>query len=351
MHFDIKCKKEQKPELFVILGKLKMKALTFSSFGSSDVLEYLDVADPVLQKNDVLVEIRALGLNYADLMRRKGEYPMRGVAPFINGFEGAGVVKNSNGHAGFKNGDRVAFADIPFANAELVAVPFDNLVPLPGEISFETAASVMLQGLTAQFLTADSHKVKKGEIVLVHAAAGGVGQMLIQVCKLSGAKVIGLTSSESKKLIALAVGADVAFLYDQDWKTKVLELFPDGVDVVYESIGTTMEWSLAVTKVLGQVVFFGMAGGKLELGNPLWIIANSKTITGADLWNYLVSREERLKRANVIFNWIISGKIKVLPPTVFKLSEGKKAHDFMEGRQSTGKVLMVPDMEDRKTED
>jgi NADPH2:quinone reductase len=322
----------------------QMKALTLSSFGNSDVLEYKDVENPVLHKNDILVEMKAIGLNYADLMRRNGVYPMRGTAPYINGFEGAGIVRDNNGNAEVTIGDRVAFADVPFANAELVAVPFENLIPLPDEISFEIAASVMLQGLTAQYLTSDSHKVKTGEIVLIHAAAGGVGQLLIQVCKLYGARVIGLTSSESKRQVALSAGADLVFRYDEDWKTRILEIYPQGVDVVYESIGSTMESSLAVTKVLGQVVFFGMAGGKLELGNPLWIIAHSKTITGADLWNYLVSREERLKRSNILFDWIINGKVKVSPPTVFKLSEGKKAHDFMEGRHSTGKVLMVPDL-------
>jgi NADPH:quinone reductase len=320
-----------------------MKALTVTSFGSSDVLKYQEVKDPVLQGNDILVEMKAIGLNFADLMRRNGVYPMRGSAPYINGFEGAGIVKDNNGHPEFRIGDRVAFADVPFANADLVAVPFDNLVPLPNEISFETAASIMLQGLTAHFLTSDSHKIKKRETVLVHAAAGGVGQLLIQVCKILGAKVIGLTSSEGKKQIALSLGADAVFLYSQNWETKVLEICPNGVDVVYESIGTTMESSLAVTKILGQVVFFGMAGGKLELGNPLWIIAHSKTIIGGDLWNYLTSREERLKRAKIFFDWIIDGKIKISAPTVFKLSEGKKAHEFMEGRHSTGKVLMIPD--------
>jgi NADPH2:quinone reductase len=319
-----------------------MKALTLSSFGSSEVLEYQEVKDPVLQPHEILIEMKTIGLNFADLMRRNGDYPMRGKAPYINGFEGAGVVKDNNGHAEFKIGDRVAFADVPFANAALVAVPFDNLVPLPDEITFETAASIMLQGLTAHFLTSDSHKIKNGETVLIHAAAGGVGQLLIQVCKILGAQVIGLASSESKKQIAISLGADDVFLYSQDWKTKVLEICPDGVDVVYESIGTTMESSLAVTKILGQVVFFGMAGGKLELGNPLWIIAHSKTITGGDLWNYLTSREERLRRSKTFFAWIIDGKIKVSAPTVFKLSEGKKAHDFMEGRHSTGKVLMIP---------
>lgn len=321
-----------------------MKALTLSSFGSSEVLKYQEVNDPVLQDNEILVEMKTIGLNFADLMRRNGVYPMRGNAPFINGFEGAGIVKDNNGHTEFRIGDRVAFADVPFANADLVAVPIDNMIPLPDEISFETAASIMLQGLTAHFLTSDSHKIKQGETVLVHAAAGGVGQLLIQVCKISGAKVIGMASSESKKQIALSLGADTVFLYSEDWKTKVLEVCPDGVDVVYESIGTTMESSLAVTKIFGQVVLFGMAGGKLELGNPLWIIAHSKTITGGDLWNYLTSRQERLKRARIFFDWVIDGRIKISAPTVFKLSEGKKAHDFMESRHSTGKVLMIPDL-------
>ncbi|MDD8018837.1 MAG: alcohol dehydrogenase catalytic domain-containing protein, partial [Bacteroidota bacterium] len=183
-----------------------MKALTLSSFGSSDVLEYKEVNDPVLRNNEILVEMKTIGLNFADLMRRNGVYPMRGNSPYINGFEGAGIVKDNNGHAEFRIGDRVAFADVPFANADLVAVPLDNLIPLPDKISFETAASIMLQGLTAHYLTSDSHTIKKGETVLIHAAAGGVGQLLIQVCKILGAKVIGLTSSENKKQIALSLG-------------------------------------------------------------------------------------------------------------------------------------------------
>ena len=319
-----------------------MKALTLSTFGSSDVLEYKEISAPALKEGELLVEMKAIGLNFADLMRRNGTYPMRGHAPYINGFEGAGIVKDANNHPGFKPGDRVAFADVPFANAELVAVPFENAIPLPDAISFETAASVMLQGLTAHYLTADSHPIKPGETALIHAAAGGVGQLLIQVCKILGATVIGLTSSSDKKEIALSLGADAVFLYDDDWKSQVLAMCPNGVDVVYESIGTTMETSLAVTKVLGRVVLFGLAGGKLALGNPLWIIAHSKTITGGDLWNYLTSGEERIKRSKQFFEWIIGGKITVSPPTIFKLSEGKKAHDLMEGRKSTGKILLVP---------
>jgi len=319
-----------------------MKALTLSSFGPSDVLEYIEVNNPVIKKEEILVEMKAIGLNFADLMRRNGVYPMRGQAPYINGFEGAGVVKDANNHPTLKAGDRVAFADVPFANAELVAVPWENVIPLPDAISYETAASAMLQGLTAHYLTIDSHTVKAGETVLIHAAAGGVGQLLIQVCKNAGARVIGLASSEEKKQIALSLGADAVFLYNDDWKTGVLGIIPNGVDIVYESIGTTMEDSLAVTRILGKVVLFGLAGGKLELGNPLWIIAHSKTITGGDLWNYLTSQEERVRRSSQLFDWIISGKVKIAPPAIFKLAEGKQAHDFMEERRSTGKILMIP---------
>jgi NADPH2:quinone reductase len=231
---------------------------------------------------------------------------------------------------------------VPFANAEFVAVPGEHVIPLPDFITFETAASVLLQGLTAQYLTADSHRIMPGETVLIHAVAGGVGQLLTQVCRLLGARVIGLTSSESKKSIALSLGADFVFLYREDWKANVIRVCPNGVDVVYDSVGTTMEDSLAATKVLGQVVFYGMAGGSLNLGNPLWIIAHSKTITGADLWNCLTSKEERINRSAQLFNWIKVGSITLSPPTAFKLSEGKQAHDFMESRKSTGKVIMLP---------
>ena len=243
-----------------------MKALTLSSFGSSDVLEYKEVNDPVLQGNEILVEMKVIGLNFADLMRRNGVYPMRGSAPYINGFEGAGIIKDNNGHTEFGIGDRVAFADVPFANADLVAVPFDNLIPLPDEINFEIAASIMLQGLTTHYLTADSHQIKKGETALIHAAAGGVGQLLVQVCKMLGAKVIGLVSSESKKQIALSLGADTVFLYNQDWKTKVLEISHDGVDVVYESIGTTMESSNKNIRTGG---FFWYGWRKIRTGKSI----------------------------------------------------------------------------------
>ena len=319
-----------------------MKALTFSSFGKSEVLEYTEINKPGLKRDEILVQMKAIGLNYADMMRRSGIYPLKGNAPYINGYEGAGIVADSNGHKEFEIGDRIGFADVPFANAELVAVPISHAIPLPGAIDFDTAASVLLQGLSAHFLTTDCHRVTAGETVLVHAAAGGVGQIMIQICKVMGAKVVGLVSSENKRQLALSKGADLVFLYSENWKEKILALYPDGIDAVFDSIGNTMEESLHVTKVRGKVVFFGMAGGQFNLGNPLYLIGTSKTIVGGDLWDYLTSQEERIKRANQLFEWIIAKRVKISEPVKFKLSDGKAAHDYMESRKSTGKILLIP---------
>lgn len=161
-----------------------MKALTFSTFGGPEVLEYIDIAEPIVQPNTVLVQMKAIGLNYADVYRRKGNYHLKGEPPFIAGYEGAGVIVNTNGVDGFNNGDNICFADVPFANAELVAVPIENCIPLPNSISFKTAAAVMLQGLTAQYLTADSYSISEKDVVLIHACAVSVGQLLVQICKM-----------------------------------------------------------------------------------------------------------------------------------------------------------------------
>ncbi|MGO4290179.1 quinone oxidoreductase family protein [Chitinophaga sp. RAB17] len=319
-----------------------MKALTFSSFGTSDVLEYKEVADPVLRPGELLVEMKAIGLNFADIYRRKGTYHLKGEPPYIAGYEGAGIVADNNDLPGFKKGDRVAFADVPFANATLVAVPVTHAIPLPEDISFDTAAAVLLQGLTAHYLATDSHKTQPGETVLIHAAAGGVGQLLTQICKLLGAYVIGLTSSAIKKEIALLQGADIVLLYGEDWKQAVMDRCPAGVDVVYDSVGSTLEESFSVTKICGQVVFFGMSGGNPPLVDPAMLMDTSKTITGGDLWNYLISGEERIKRAHQLFEWIRTKQLQVATPATFKLSDGKAAHDFLESRKSTGKILLIP---------
>lgn len=321
-----------------------MKALMFNKFGGPEVLEYGEVSDPVIGPEDILVRTMAIGLNFADIYRRKGNYHLAGTPPFILGYEGAGLVEKVGEQVqDIKTGDRLAFADVPFANAELVAVPYDKAIPLPESVSFDTAASLMLQGLTAHYLTRDSYLVKENDVVLVHAAAGGVGQLLVQIVNLLGGKAIGLTSSEEKADAARKAGADKVFIYQDDWKSKVMEeTIGKGVDVVYESVGSTLQDSFAATRIGGTVVFYGMAGGDPAPVDPRMLMDTSKTLTGGDLWNVLTSREERVTRSNELFRWIAEGKIKISEPKIFALHEGVVAHRYLESRKSTGKIILRP---------
>ncbi|MDQ1147804.1 NADPH:quinone reductase-like Zn-dependent oxidoreductase [Bacillus sp. SORGH_AS 510] len=202
---------------------------------------------------------------------------------------------------------------------------------------------MMLQGLTAHYLTRDSYAVKKNDVVLVHAAAGGVGQLLVQMVNLLGGKVIGLTSSSEKAAVAKEAGATEVFLYKEDWKKEVLETTNGrGVDVVYESVGATLLDSFAVTRIGGTVVFYGMAGGDPAPVDPRMLMDTSKTLTGGDLWNVLTSREERVARSNELFGWMQEGKVRLAEPTTFALYDGQNAHRYLESRKSTGKIVLIP---------
>lgn len=278
-----------------------MKALTFSTFGGPEVLKYIDVAEPILKSNEVLVQMKAIGLNYADVYRRKGNYHLKGEPPFIAGYEGAGIIVSANNIDGFKNGDSICFADVPFANAELVAVPIENCIQLPQTISFEIAAAVMLQGLTAQYLTADSYMVSYNDIVLIHACAGGVGQLLVQICKMKAAKVIGLTSSDEKRNAALANGCDAVFLYSEDW---VALCKAQNISLVYESVGSTIMQSFETVRETGTVVFYGFAGGNPPHIDPRMLMDGSKKLVGGDLWSYLTNKVARVARSKELFDWI-----------------------------------------------
>ncbi len=321
-----------------------MKALIFEKFGGPEVLQYKDIPNPVIKENEILVRMRAIGLNFADIYRRKGNYHLAGQPPYILGYEGSGIVEEVGvGITHIKVGDRIAFADVPFANAELVAVPVERAIPLPQAISFETASSILLQGLTAHYLTKDSFEVKAGQTILVHAAAGGVGQILIQIAKLKGAQVIGLTSSVDKSKAAYTVGADQVFLYNDNWVEEIKNISNGiGVDVVYDSVGSTLQKSFEATRVGGTVVFYGMAGGDPAPVDPRMLMDTSKTLTGGDLWNVLTSLEERKARSNQLFDWIQEGKITVQEPAVFSLNDGSNAHALLESRKSTGKILLKP---------
>lgn len=320
-----------------------MKALTFSKFGKPEVLEYLEVSVPEIKENEVLVKMKAIGLNYADIYRRKGNYHLKGIPPFIAGYEGAGVVFKANSNR-YSIGQRVAFADVPFANAEYVAVPEDHIIPLPQQIDFELAASVLLQGLTAHYLSKDSFPVQAGHVVLIHAAAGGVGQILTQICKFQGAIVIGLTRDNNKLQTIKDCGADYALQLNENWKSEVLQLTGEkGVDVVYDSVGSTLADSFEVTREGGTVVFYGMSGGDPQLIDPRMLMDTSKTLTGGDLWSYLTSEQERKVRAGQLFQWLIDGWLKIKEPVKFKLSEGRKAHEYLESGKSSSKILLIPD--------
>lgn len=319
-----------------------MKALCFSSFGGPEVLEYRDVREPELRAGEVLVRTCAIGLNFADIYRRRGNYHLSGAPPYIAGYEAAGVVAAAAPGTSFKLGERVGFADAPFANAELVAVPEDKLIRLPDNIGFETAAALLLQGLTAHYLVRESHQLRAGESALIHAAAGGVGLMLVQMAKLSGARVFGVASSGSKSTAARMAGADAVALYADDWVAAAHRFAPGGVDVAYDSVGSTLQDSFRAVRTRGHVVFYGMAGGNPELVDPRMLMDTSKSLTGGDLWNILTSAYDRRRRAQELFDEVKRGRIKVRIAARYALADGARAHAFVEDREAIGKVLLIP---------
>lgn len=320
-----------------------MKALTFSRFGTADVLEYIDIPKPQVKTGEILIKNQAIGLNFADIYRRKGNYHLKGNPPYIAGYEGAGIVMETKSEK-YSVGDRVAYADVPFANAEYISVPDTHAIPMPENFDFVLVASVLLQVLTAHYLANDSYEVKKGQTALIHAAAGGVWQILTQLCKAKGAKVIGLTRNLNKMDTLLTSGVDYPIQLDENWKNIVMETtHQKGVDVVFDSVGATLMDSFEITKECGHVVFYGMSGGDPAHIDPRMLMDTSKTLTGGDLWSYLVNEDERKRRANILFNLISDGTIQIKDTVTFRLSEGKEAHEYLESGKSSGKIVLIPD--------
>lgn len=321
-----------------------MKALTFSRFGGPEVLEFIERPDPVPASGQALVRLRAIGLNFADIYRRQGRYHLRGEPPYIAGYEGAGVIEQAPPESGWAVGDRVGFADAPFANAELAAVDLDRLIRLPDAISFETAAASLLQGLTAQFLASDSHALRSGERALVQAAAGGVGGLLMQWGRSRGASMLGLVSSEAKAAPLRARGEQVLVVPpDEDIAAALTAAgLATGFDAVYDSTGTTVLGSLALVRTGGTVVFYGMAGGEPPAVDPRLLMDGSKRLVGGDLWNVLTNATERQSRADQLFGLIARGELIVNVAARFALSEGAAAHALLEARGTVGKVLLLP---------
>ena len=319
-----------------------MKALLFDSFGGPEVLQYRELPDPSVPPGHIQLAMRAIGLNFADLHRRRGNYFLPGKPPHINGYEGAGeVVAVGEGVGGVAIGDRIGFADCPFANATRVNVPVENAIPLPDYIGFVEAAAILLQGLTAQYLVEDSYAVRVGDTVLIHAAGGGVGQALVQLASAKGARVIGLASTAEKRTIALQLGAEAAIDYSDGWHDWVRAEAGIGVDAVYDSVGTTFLQSLTCLRDRGTLVAFGTAGGDPPMIDPQLLMQRSLSVVGGDLWNYLDSGEARIERANRLFQAVRLGALKIPKVETVPLERGADAHRRMEDRGFFGKIVMV----------
>ena len=319
-----------------------MRALLFESFGGPEVLQFRELPDTAAPPGHVQLAMRAIGLNFADLHRRRGNYFLPGKAPHINGYEGAGtVVAIGEGVDGISIGDRIGFADCPFANATRVNVPIEKAIPLPDDIGFTIASAMLLQGLTAQYLIEDSYGVRPGDRLLVHAAGGGVGQALIQLAKAKGARVVGLASTEEKRAVALTLGAEQAFGYSDDWPELVRQQSEVGFDAIFDSVGTTFLKSLSCLKDRGTLIAFGTAGGNPPTIDPQLLMERSLAVVGGDLWNHLDSREARLDRSASLFRSIRMGALK--PPRIehFPLELGAEAHRRLEDRSFSGKVLLT----------
>jgi NADPH2:quinone reductase len=322
-----------------------MKAIRIHQHGAPDVLKHEDIPVPKPAANEALVKIAAIGVNFIDIYHRTGLYKIS--FPFIPGREAAGVVEAVGaGVSEVRAGDRVAYAMEPGAYAEYAVVAAKRLAPLPEKISFEFGAAAMLQGMTAHYLTHSTYPLKAGDTCLVHAAAGGVGLLLIQIAKRLGARVVGTVSTEAKAQLAKEAGADEVILYtQQDFETEVKRLTSGrGVEVVYDSVGkTTYEKSLNCLLPRGYLVCFGQSSGPVPAIEPLLLSAKgSLFLTRAMLAHYISTREELLRRAGEVFNWIKRGELKLRIHRTLPLVEAAEAHRLLESRQTAGKVLLRP---------
>ena len=320
-----------------------MKAIRVNHTGGPEVLEYADADTPRPGKGQVLVRIEAIGVNFIDVYHRTGLYKL--ATPFTPGSEAAGVVEAvGEGVARVREGDRVAYAMVPGAYAEYAAVPEEKLVVLPDGIDAKIAAATMLQGMTAHYLAVSTYPLREGNAALVHAAAGGVGALLVQIAKQRGARVFG-TASTKHLGIARDAGADVIIDYTTtDFEDEVMRATDGrGVDVVYDSVGkTTFDKSLAVLARRGMLVLFGQSSGPVPPVDPARLAKNSLFLTRPSLAAYSATSDELNWRAGELFDWIRAGKLRVRVDREVPLRDAASAHRALESRQTTGKVLLIP---------
>ncbi len=322
-----------------------MKAVRVHEVGDADVLRYDDIPTPEPGAGEVRIKIEAAGLNFIDTYHRMGWYPLP--LPLILGQEGAGVVDAVGaGVTDFKTGDHVAYCMHQGAYAEYAVVPAAKVVPVPDGVSTQQAAAIMLQGMTAHYLTHSTYPLQASDTALVHAAAGGTGALIVQMAKMRGARVIGTVGTEEKATLAKAAGADEAIIYTQvDFEPAVKQLTDGkGVHVVYDSVGKdTFMKSLNCLRSRGTMVLFGQASGRVEPVDPqLFNQKGSLFFTRPSLGAYVLTREELLQRANHLFNWLAAGQLDVRIDKTFALQGAAEAHRYLEGRNTRGKVLLIP---------
>ena len=322
-----------------------MRAICIHEYGGPEVLRCEDVALPEPGVGEARVRIDAAGINYIDIYQRKGQYP--DPLPVILGREAAGVVDAVGpGVPDLAPGTRVVYAMHVGAYAEYAIVPARRLVPIPDAIDGRLAAAVMLQGLTAHYLTHSTYPLQPGDSALVHAAAGGVGLLLVQMAKRRGARVIGTVSTEEKAALAREAGADDVILYTQaDFEAETRRLTNGkGVHVVYDSVGqTTFDKSMNCLKPRGYMVLYGQSSGPVPSFNPQLLSAKgSLFLTRPNLMHYTLDRTELLQRTADLFDWIVAGTLTVRIDATFPLAEAALAHRRLEERKSTGKLLLIP---------
>jgi NADPH:quinone reductase len=322
-----------------------MKAIQVKQVGGPEVMQLVDLPVPQPKPNQALVKIAASGVNYIDVYHREGRY--KSPLPFVLGQEGAGEVTAVGSEVkSIKVGDRVAWTELLGSYAQFAAIAADRLVSIPQGVSDQQAAGAMLQGMTAHYLSHDTFPLKKGQTALIHAAAGGVGLLLTQMAHNIGARVIATVSTDEKARLAREAGADEVILYTQsDFEAETKRLTSSkGVDVVYDSVGkTTFEKGLSVLRPRGMMVLFGGSSGSVP---PFDLIALSQKgslyITRPTLVNYIASREELIARSKAVFDMIASGKLKLRIEHTYPLAEAQRAHRELEGRKTTGKLLLIP---------
>jgi NADPH2:quinone reductase len=322
-----------------------MKAIRVQHTGGPEVMELVEVPVPQAKSGEAVVKVSVAGLNSIDGHFRDGS--LRTPLPFIPGQEGSGVVSSAGSNVQtVKVGDRVAWSGALGSYAEYVAASADSLVPVPRTVTDQQAAAAMMHGLTAHYLVNDAHKLKPGETALVHAAAGGVGLLLVQMARMIGARVIGTASSQEKADLARSAGADEVIVFtEQDFDAEVKRLTGGkGVDVVYDGVGkATFEKNLNVMRLRGMLVLYGMSSGPVPPVDPAKLSEKgSLYMARTTLAHFTATREELRARSGALFEMIANGKLKLRIAKTYSLAEAAQAHRDMEARKIAGKLLLIP---------